>query len=193
MFTASYSILSLWEKGDTERAIKSYFKLEEYTSDAMQYGKQKHQEWADYILKESKTPPELGAITLSNPKVETRFTMPLARSIELTGILDCYDDQAFYDWKTGQTESNTWARSYQMPLYALLLMAHDLFRPRGVIIHHDAVTGKTDSTHILIGDSTLENAAEWAVALATDMNNHLEKHKLYEQYQSRRDQAKAAA
>ena len=115
-FRASYSILNTWASGDWEKAIKMYFRLETYTSPAMEEGKIFHKKWADYIRQYKKTPIELGEITLNNPIPEIKKVVSVHDWLDLVGIIDCYDKPIIYEWKTGKTSSENHASSYPLLL-----------------------------------------------------------------------------
>lgn len=181
-FRASYSILSTWASGDWEKAIKMYFRLETFTSPAMEEGKKYHQEWAEYILKNKTTPPELGTIKLNDPTPEIKITVNIHDWLDLVGVIDCYDKPAIYEWKTGKSSSESHASSPQAGVYGVLATLHGLYADRAEIYHYDQYTKKSDRSIVWLTDQVLKDSLNWVETLASEMHNYLLENKLYEKY-----------
>ena len=71
-FRASFTILNIWKSGDWERAIKAYFKLEQFVTLAMAEGREWHKKWAEESKQTKKLPAIFGGKELVNPIIEEK-------------------------------------------------------------------------------------------------------------------------
>ena len=181
-FRASYSVLSTWASGDWEKAIKMYFKLETFTSPAMEEGKKYHKQWADYILKNKSTPMELGSIKLSDPTVEIKKTVNIHDWLDLVGVIDCYDKPIIYEWKTGKGTSESHASSPQAGVYGVIATMAGFYADKAEIYHYDQHAKKSDMSIVWLTDKVLKDSLNWVETLSSEMHNYLKENQLYEKY-----------
>ena len=185
-FRASWSVLNTWASGNWERAIKGYFKLENFTTPAMAEGKKYHQEWADYIIKNNKLPDIFGGVEVKNPIVERKSKVKVNDWLDLVYIIDEYDNETIRDWKTGKQGSNEYASSMQIPLYAVGATLDGLLVKKGEVYRYDQYLKKVDMSILWVTDKVLEDAHNWLITLAGDMQNYLLKNNLYERFSGSR-------
>ena len=117
----SYSLISLWERGDIQGAIDTYFHSSKKGTQQMEDGRATHKEIAEYLEKFNCLPDYMnfsGHFTI--PKVEHAVTVPYNEIIDLKGVFDCLEEPNLYEWKTGVSDSLEWARTWQLPLYFLI-------------------------------------------------------------------------
>ena len=181
-FRASYSTLNTWASGNWEKAIKMYFKLETFTSPAMEEGKAFHKIWAFHIEKNKTTPPELGSIKLINPVTEIKKTVNIHDWLDLVGVIDCYDKPTIYEWKTGKTSSESYASSQQAGVYGVLATLSGLFTDRAKIYRYDQQAKKSDVSTVWITDQVLKDSLNWIETLSSEIHNYFTENKLYEKY-----------
>jgi hypothetical protein len=181
-FRASYSVLSTWASGDWERAIKQYFKLETFTSPAMEEGKRFHKLWADQITEFKESPTEIGAIKFINPIAEIKKTVSINDWLDLVGVIDCYDKPIIYEWKTGKSSSESYASSPQAGVYGVLATLAGLYVEKAEIHHYDQYLKKSDFSIVWVTDEMLKNSLNWVETLASEMHNYLNENKLYDKY-----------
>lgn len=181
-FRASYSVLSIWSSGDYERAIKAYFKLENFITPAMVDGKKWHKTWQKHIVKESTVPPIFSIQKLNNPETELKIVVELAPWLDLVGVIDLYDRPCIWDWKTGKQSSEKYANTMQAPIYGLLATMTKRYVEKAIIGHYDQYTKKSDVSHVWLTDSLLNKAYNWVETLSSEMHHYLTENKLYEQF-----------
>lgn len=188
-YRASFSVLSQWASGNWERAIKDYFKVDKFVTPAMVDGREMHEKWADYIKKNNALPLEFGGQKLktTTPIVEQKRVVKLASWCDLVYIMDLYDEPTIYDWKTGKQSSEVYANSKQLPVYAMGATLDGFLVERAEIHHYDQYLKKADMSIIHITDKALEDAQNWVLTLAGEMQNYLLVNKLYERFAGSRD------
>ena len=169
IFRASYSVLSLWESGQKDRAIECYFKLPSYTSQQMADGKMWHDKWQEHIEKTKTLPAEFGNLPLVKPQTELKIVKQLEDWLELVGRIDCFDDGIVHEFKTGVSESNEHGTTYQGGIYGLLATLSDM-TARQVVIHHwNQYTKKADVSIYWITPEVLKDSLRWVKEIAWDM------------------------
>lgn len=188
-FRASYSVLDLWAGGNWERAIKQYFKLEKFVTPAMADGRALHEKWAEYIKANNALPLEFGGQKLNGttPIIEQKRVVKLASWCDLVYIMDLYDEPTIYDWKTGKQSSEVYANSKQLPVYAMGATLDGFLVERAEIHHYDQYLKKSDMSIIHITDKALEEAQNWVLTLAGEMQNYLLTNGLYQRFNGSRN------
>jgi len=181
-FRASYSILSKWAGGQWEEAIKMYFKLETYTSPQMAEGKKWHEKWDIYITTNKALPLELGGKILISPITELKKVVNLQHWLDLVGVIDCYDNNTVYEFKTGKQSSDAYASSKQLSIYGLLCTYAGLYVEKAEIYHFDQYIGKYDMSVIWITDNMLKDAYNWIETLSSEMHSYFIENDLYNKY-----------
>jgi hypothetical protein len=177
-FRASYSTLSLWASGNTDRAIEGYFKLSTFDTPALEAGRKWHEQW-QYEVEQTKSLPKIfGGKQLQNPITEQKIVKEIDTWLDLVGVIDLQDEDLLIDYKTGKTPSSYYANTYQANLYQILIPTAKRFEYH----HYDQYKKSVDMTIIHLSEQTLDNGIEWLLTYASDMHSYLIENNLYEQY-----------
>lgn len=183
IFRASYTILSTWASGNWEQAIKYYFHLEKFVTPAMVAGREAHKKWEEHINATKTLPTEFAAPKpLVNPQTELKLTVHIAPWLDAVGVIDCLDEPIVYEFKTGKSDSEFYARSYQPAFYAMLATYNNKLVTRSELHHYDQYTKKADMSIVWITDEQLRNALEWCQTLGAEMHNYFLTNGLYQRY-----------
>lgn len=117
---ASFSLLSMFRRGQYEQAINSYLHRDKITSQAMEDGSMwdaKATEWADLY---KKLPEEFGGDELINPQTQIRIEVPYNDLCDLIIVPDILDENVLWENKTGNSkDSGDYATDFQMSMYFL--------------------------------------------------------------------------
>lgn len=181
-FRASFSVLSLWADGNWERAVKSYFKLEQFITPAMVIGREYHEQWKQHTLKTGCLPPEFGGAKLINPQPEVKTVVQLDDWIELVFIIDCLDEPDLHEYKTGKQSSEAYAGSMQLPVYGLGATLQGFNAKRGIIHHYDQYQKKSDTSYVWLTDKVIDEALNWVLTLSGEMHDYFIKNGLYQRF-----------
>lgn len=179
---ASYSLLEMWASGNWERAVKYYFKLEDFVTPAMADGRKFHEDWNKEIEKTGRLPECFGAKPLVRPFPEVKKVVQLADWIELVGKIDCIDAPVIYEFKTGKQSSESYASSKQTGVYAVLATRSNIFVDRAEIYHYDQYLKKFDMSVVWLTDKVLEEAEDWVLTLGAEIHAYFEENGLYERF-----------
>lgn len=175
-FRASYSILSTWASGDTDRAIRMYFKLDDFDTPQMRAGRDFHTAW-DMEVSETKCMPSVfGARKLNNPITERKIVKQIEPWLELVGVIDLQDGELLVDYKTGKTRSSAYANGFQHCLYQILVPEAKRFEYH----HWDQYRKKADMQIIHLNKESMLQGMDYLIAHASDMHSYLEENNLYE-------------
>lgn len=182
-FRASYSVLSVWESGDWQRAIKMYFKLDTFTTPAMADGRDWHKKWENETKETGCLPEVFGKTKLNNPTPEQKLVVKLADWLDLVGVIDCNENgDVLYEYKSGVQTSEHYAGTKQHGVYALLARLAG-FNPKLIkIYHYNQYTKKKDVSLVWVTDELVEQAREWVETLAGQMHDYYLTNKLYERF-----------
>lgn len=180
-FRASFSILSLWERGDYENFVKQYFHLEKSrTTREMFEGKEWHKKWEEEIKKTQKLPTLFGDLKLSNPIVETKKVVQVEDWLDFVFICDCYQDNGeFIDFKTGMTITG---HEIQLGTQAVGLTLSKIKANKGHIYQYNQYTKDIRHDIVWITDKILESSLNWIETLSSDAHNYLLNNGLYTRF-----------
>lgn len=185
-FRASFTTLSAWASGDWNKAIKSYFHIETYTSPAMLMGRQFHEEWQKEVELTQCLPKVFGGKKLNNPICEGKLVVNIEDWLDLVFVSDCRDGDTLYEYKTGKScNSEGYAHSEQTGLYALGHLYNKSKISKIEIHHYDQYIKKSDMSKIWVTDNLLKNSLNWLLTQSTDMQNYLLTNKLYERFSNK--------
>jgi hypothetical protein len=186
-FRASYSLLKVWESGDYERAVKSYFRLEDFTTPAMAEGKAQHEKWAAEIEANKKLPQVFGGKVLKNPIIEKYTKVSIKDWLELSGKLDCLDEDTVYEFKTGKQSSEVYASDKQVGVYGVLCTLSRVMVRKGEIYHYDQYRRQADMSISWITDKMLKDSLDWIETLSSEIHNYFLENDLYSKFNQRRE------
>lgn len=169
----------MWEQGRWEDAIKSYFKLDRWISEEMAEGKKYHEEWAEETRKTNCLPLVFGGTKLIKPIVEEKKVVEIFDWLDLVGIIDCYDEGTIYEYKTGISNSQEYARTSQVPVYGVLSLLSDMKVKKAEIHHYNQYEKQSDMFMIWMTDAVIKHGFDWIETHASDMHNYFVKNNLY--------------
>lgn len=135
----SYSLLSYWDRGDIQGAVNCYFHVNNIGNAAMENGKRVHEELADHITKYNSFPEWFFNYPIQLPECEKAVTVPFNEMIDLKGVFDCLDlaSSTLFEFKTGTSDSLSWARTWQIPLYFLIAEIAKIEIEKAILIRND--------------------------------------------------------
>ncbi len=164
----SYSLLTLWERGQTDLATALYLHQDMPTTKAMDDGKRIHQEIEKYIGQYQKLPKFLGAsLPLTNPQPEQKIIVSYNSRWDLSAIIDCIDDDFFIEFKTGTTPAFYYTRKYQSPFYFLALELNKTPRDKSFLVKYNQHNQKSEV--ILIWKSKIAEVRNYIDTLAPEI------------------------
>lgn len=182
IFRASYTILDLWQSNNWERAIKAYFKLEDFVTPAMADGREWHKKWEEHVKNTKTMPLEFGGKALINPSAEGKKVVHITDWLDLVGVIDCYDKPDIYEWKTGKQSSEVYANSKQAGTYGVLATLSGLYVEKAHIYHYDQYAKKYEMSTVWLTDKLLKDTLNWIETIAGEMHNYLTENKLYDKF-----------
>lgn len=185
---ASYSLIRTWNNGlGYENAVKSYFKLDHFTTKAQDEGKRMHQIWADHVKENGTIPTVFGTRKLNNPLVEQLVEVEINEWLSFKMYADLIDEPVLIDWKTGAKTSEQYASEMQLPLYGAILSLKGIMVNKGEIYRWD--WKNVDHSYVWLTKELKQEAMNLAVEQATQIHNYFLQNGLYEKYQANRDQS----
>lgn len=181
-FRASFTVLNAWQSGNWERAIKYYFKLEEFTTPEMLQGRELHKKWADETKKTKCLPEVFGGQKLQNPIVEQKVVVELEPWLDFVFIIDCLDAPVLHEYKSGKSSSESYAGSWQTGAYAVGAVSAGFYVDRAEVHHYDQYMKVSDMSILHITDKVLEDSYNWIITISSEMHNYFIVNGLYRQY-----------
>jgi hypothetical protein len=178
-FRASYTIISCWAKGDWERAIKMYFKLETFESEAMRQGKAYHKQWEEEVKKTGCLPKIFGGKKLNNPKTEEKMVVSVNDWLDVVGVLDLLDSPELHDYKTGKSSPNI---DIQVGIYGVICKLKGIPIDVAYIHHFDQYSKKVEVHKVYLTDKKIEESMNYIITIAGEMHEYFTKNKLYEKF-----------
>lgn len=169
----SYSLISLWQRGDMNAVVEALFGVWQPPTDAMNFGTQKHKEWEEEVKRTGCMPEVFGGQKLINPKTEQYYKVQLADWLWLSGVIDLEygeNGENIVDYKTGHGNANGYAGSIQAGCYKIL-------RPnakRFTFKHYNQYENETSSSVIYLTDKLLADSIDKVFSAACDIRNTLE-------------------
>ena len=86
IITLNQTTIHAWASGQYQKAVEHYFKLANFTTEAMADGTALHKKWSEHINLAKTLPLEFGGKPLTNPLPERKYVvqlLPLVRRIVL--------------------------------------------------------------------------------------------------------------
>lgn len=135
----SYTLLSLWDRGDIDQAVKTYFHMDTPTTEAMEDGKRIHEEIAEHIDSEGRFPDWFFGKELIMPETEKEIVVNYNEMFDLKCYIDCVDhgDNTGYEYKTGKSNSLSHLRTWQVPIYFLIAELGGVKLDKMFLIHYN--------------------------------------------------------
>jgi hypothetical protein len=192
IFRASFSVLRLWEVGKYEEACQLYFHIPREMSNYVKEGIKYHKEWNNETLENKALPKVFGGLVCTDLLPEEKLTAKLDGIdwLEVVGVIDClvsYDKGDTWDiieYKTGVTNSQSYARTKQIGVYAILAIMNGRVAKRGIVMHFNQYTGKSDTSYVWITPKIIEETINWIVTISAEMKKYIEDNDLYNRFSS---------
>lgn len=182
-FRASFTVLNLWATNRYEDAVRTYFKLDRYTSPEMEAGKKYHEEWATYIDKHKQMPKLFGSHKLEVPIIEKKHVVAIYDWLDLVFIADLvHGGNTLTEFKTGKTTSGKYLDTGQLDLYALGLLFKDIAITKAEVYHYDQYKEKTDYSFKWVTDADIKASLNWLETNAGEMYEYLQQHDLFTKF-----------
>lgn len=192
-FRASYTVLSMWDSGRWEDAISTLFKLEAYENDAMRDGKLLHDAWQKETEETGCLPAVFGGTPLVKPETELKIVVQVYDWLEIVGVIDVYDDGDVHEHKSGVLSSNTYARSKQAGLYAVIALRSGRTAKRLFLNHYNQYDKTADISVVWVTEKLLEETMDWVESVSQDMYNYLIENKLYDRFGKKEKEGASAS
>lgn len=172
----SYSILNSWARGDIDRAVAPYAGVEIEATEAMEYGKKKHEAWEKETRRTGRLPARFGGRKLKSPQLElnTKKVRKLNDWCYLSGVLDVLDGDTAIDYKTGRMSASEYLNSKQHECYQILYPNIKRFEYHCCNQHLQ----RKDDGYITVAiayldKNTLKNGIEWVLTMAAELREYL--------------------
>lgn len=182
---ASYSLLSMFRRGQYEQAINSYLHLDKVTSQAMEDGTM----WDHYITETvqlyKKLPEEFGGDELINPETQVRFVVPFNDMCDLIIIPDILAESVLWENKTGNSkDSADYAVDFQISMYFLALELAGRKIDYGIYNHYNQYLplSKENPNRTLIWNTERERerARNFVETLVPDVYKYFEENGVFQ-------------
>lgn len=181
-FRASYTVLNQWKNGNWDGAIKTYFKFDQFTSQAMADGKALHEAWDKETKANKALPAVFGGKKLKNPIVEGKQVVQIEDWLDLVYIPDCVDEPILYEYKSGKQSSMHYASDWQIAIYAVGATLSGRYIKMAEIYHYDQYTKKVDMSPVWITDKLLNETHEKIITISSEMHSYFEQNDLYNRF-----------
>ena len=173
---ASYSILNAWARGDIDRAAAPYAGAEIEPTEAMLFGKKKHQNWEKEAMNTRRLPKVFGARKLVSPEFElnTKKVRKVNDWCYLVGVLDVLDGDTAVDYKTGRTPAGEYLNSHQHECYQILypkIKRFEYYCLNQYLPYKD--DGRVTMAIAYLSRKTLRDGAKWILTNAAGLREYL--------------------
>lgn len=184
---ASFSLLNTWASGNYEQATKSYFRLEQFTTQAMADGKKFHEDWHDETKKTGNLPLVFGGAKLVHPEIEKTIIVTLEDWLDLKSVIDCLDGSVIHEYKSGARPSESYANSHQAGVYAVACLFDKIQVNKAIYHHYDQHKNLVDNSTVWITKKVLDDSQEWIYTYASEIHNYFTENDLYKKFEGRRN------
>lgn len=143
----SYTLLHLWDRGDVDGAVQTYFHMDRPTTRQMEEGKRIHEDIAEHVMTYNTLPDWLNfPYELKIPEAEKEVIAEYNSIIDIKGLFDLYEpgDEVLFEWKSGVSDSLEHARTWQLPLYFFLSELAQVPVRYAHLVHFDQYKNETD-------------------------------------------------
>lgn len=161
----SFSMLNTWSMGRKDDVIKMLKREPIEITKAMEVGKRYHKLFEQEVIKTKRMPKEFGGKELQNPRTEVKIEKWLDEWLQLVGVIDLIDEHKIYDYKVGNTPSQAYANSMQLPVYGVLYEQ----AKEGYILHYNHVFRCSDWSVVALNQDVRNEAIEWTITLASEI------------------------
>jgi hypothetical protein len=176
----SHTLMSLWERGDYSDAVSTYFHLDRPITQPMRDGRRIHEEIEDHINKTGQFPEWFFNYPLVDPEAEKVVTVSYNELFDVKGLFDCIDGKTMFEFKTGRSDSLTWARTYQIPLYFLIAELAGIDVDKCFLIRWNQYEKKRDFCIVHNSEAIREKARNFVDSVGPEIHRYFEQEGLIE-------------
>jgi hypothetical protein len=171
----SYSLLSAWERGQTDYCVKLYTHQETPKTEAMEDGIVWDTVQMEEIQKHKRTTPEFNSFSFSDPQTQLKLETPYNSHVELIAKLDVYDKPNITELKTGRRSALSYLSSKQLDIYALACHMNKLPVDKIIVIRYDQYNDEVDWAFKYMNKEVLDTARNYIDSLSADIYAYFEK------------------
>lgn len=172
----SHSLISLWEKGDVDGAVRCYFHLDQKGTRQMEEGKKFHQEISEHLNKFNCLPEYMQFNgKFITPKSEHEVVVSYNKLFDLKGVFDCLDEPKLYEFKTGISNALEWTRTAQIPLYLLICQLAGVKVDTAYLLRYNQYQKKTDLAIVHNNSKIIDYAANIVDTVGPDIYAYFER------------------
>ena len=170
----SYSILSLWKRGDYDGVLDALNGKWREPNEYMKFGTEKHREWENEVRETGELPRLFGGGKLRNPITERYSRGQRLDWLWLSGITDLQfgeNGEQLVDYKTGRGTANSYAGTLQAGCYKVLHPEAKVFR----FLCWNQYSGRITTSMIFLTDAYGVKALDEIVSIACEIRDFLER------------------
>ena len=171
----SYSLLSTWQRGEIDRAVQMYFRIQAPSTPQLDDGRAIHKEISQHILTFKKLPEYMPQIPLNDPKPDYEVVVPYNDLFDLKGVYDCLDDDTVHEFKTGVMSSVDYANMDQIPFYFLIDEMTENQLQQAYLIHYNQYLKKNDFVKIWKSQRLINKAKNLVDSVGPEIYAHFQK------------------
>lgn len=168
----SHTLLNLWIRGETDKAIDYYFKLNKFEpTPKMIEGLAIDKAIQEEIIKNKRLPDFLGGEKLVDPRPQLKLEIEHSKYFDFVGVIDCYDNGTgtIYEFKTGVLNSFNYLNQAQTKLYAYLCQKSNLLAKEIVIIRYSQKENNYDWSNSFVNEETINEAKNFIDSIAPEI------------------------
>ena len=168
----SYSLIYQWSRGEVDKAIQTYFHMQQEDNKYMNDGRKIHKEIQDHIMSKKKMPDWFFRYRFDNPEVEKSVIVPYNDLFDIKILLDTYDSGTGFEYKTGNNDSLVWSRTAQIPIYFLVCNLAKIPLEKVYLMRWNQYNNTKDFVMIWNTKSAEEHARNWIDSYGTEIYEH---------------------
>lgn len=174
----SYSLLTLWNNGRWEDAVKMYLHQKTPKTQAMKDGLRLHIEWGKEIKKTNLLKLENSKFEFKKPALEKKVVVSYSDRYDISGTFDCLDGDLLWEFKSGVANSLQYVNNNQLPLYFLIAELAGIKIKKANLIHYNQHISKVDTAILWNSPRVIKEAKNFIDSLAPEIEAHFIKNKI---------------
>ena len=174
----SYSLLTLWNNGRWEDAVKMYLHKDTFKTRQMREGLEMHKAWEKEIKEKNSLTIKSHTFKFKNPVCEFKVIAPYNKKWDMSGTFDVLSEDTIYEFKSGVMGSLEYSRGYQLPFYFLLAELSNISAKKGILIHYNQYTKEYDTTLLWNSKRLIKKAKNFIDSLAPEIEDYFVKHNI---------------
>lgn len=177
----SFSLLSMWRRGQFDMAVNSYLHRELPMNQAMSEGIMWDQHITEWVDLYKRLPDEFGGDELLKPKTQEKIIVPYNDMCDLVILPDILDGNMLWENKTGDSkDSADYAIDFQIAMYFLGCELSGRNIDMALINHYNQHTNELDRTLVWKTPQELERGRNFIETLAPEIHNYFSENGIFE-------------